>query len=84
MYKPAIKKEIKEEILARVKGGKDSVATIAKQYGITDGTIYHWLRQGLGGITSQVLSNNRLRKENDALKRIIGELVFERSRKKKG
>jgi len=33
MYKPPIKKEIKEEILNKVKEGKESVPTIAKMYG---------------------------------------------------
>lgn len=84
MYKAPIKKEIKEEILNKVREGKTPVITIAKQYGITDGAIYYWLRQGIGGITSQVLDNNRLKKENEALKKIIGELVLEKSRGKKG
>jgi len=83
MYKPPIKKELREEILARVKEGKDPVATIAKQYGITDGAIYYWLRQGLGGISSQVLDNNRLRKENESLKKIIGELLLDQKMGKK-
>ena len=83
MYKTAIKKEIREEILNKVREGKDSVSVIAKQYGISGEAIYHWLRQGVGGITSQILHSNRLRKENEALKKIIGELILEKSRGKK-
>jgi len=83
MYKTPIRKEIKEEILNKVKEGKDTVPTIAKMYGISSETIYYWLRQGVGGITSQVLSNNRLRKENETLKKIIGELILENNRGKK-
>jgi transposase-like protein len=83
MYKAPIKKEVKEEILSKVKEGKDTVPTIAKMYGISPEAIYYWLRQGVGGITSQVLSNNRLQKENETLKRIIGELILENNRGKK-
>lgn len=83
MYHPPIKKEIREEILARVKEGKDTVPIIAKQYGISSESIYYWLRQGLGGVTSQVLDVNRLRKENEALKKIIGELVLDQKMGKK-
>ena len=84
MYKSPIKKEIKEEILNRVREGKDPVSIIAKQYGISSEAIYYWLRQGVGGVTSQVLSSNRLKKENETLKKIIGELILEKSRGKKG
>jgi transposase-like protein len=84
MYKTAIKKEIREEILTRVKEGKDSVAIIAKQYGISSETVYYWLHQGVEGMTPHILGNNRLRKENEALNKIIGELVLEKSRGKKG
>lgn len=84
MYKPPIKRELREEILNRVREGKEPVLTIAKQYGISDAAIYYWLRQGIGGITSPILESNRLRKENETLKKIIGELVLEKSREKKG
>jgi len=84
MYKPPIKKEIRDEVLARVREGKDPVSMIAKQYGISSEAIYYWLRQGADGMTSQVLDNNRLKRENEALKRIIGQLVLEKDRGKKG
>lgn len=83
MYRSPIKREIKEEILNKVKEGKDTVPTIAKMYGISSEAIYYWLRQGVGGVTSQVLNNNRLKKENETLKKIIGELILENSRGKK-
>lgn len=83
MYKSPIKREIKEEILNKVKEGKDTVPAIAKMYGISSEAIYYWLRQGVGGVTSQVLSNNRLRKENETLKKIIGELMLENNRGKR-
>lgn len=84
MYKPPIKRELREEILQKVREGKETVLAIATQYGISDAAIYYWLRQGVEGATSPVLESNRLRKENEALKKIIGELVLEKSRGKKG
>lgn len=83
MYKPPIKRELREEILNKVREGKETVLTIAKQYGISDAAIYYWLRQGVEGALSPILESNRLRKENDTLKKIIGELVLEKSRGKK-
>lgn len=84
MYKPPIKKELREEILNKVREGRETVLVIAKQYGISSEAIYYWLRQGVGGVTSPILESNRLRKENETLKKIIGELVLEKSRGKKG
>ena len=52
----AIKKEIREEILNKVREGKTSVFVIAKQYEISGKSIYYWLRQGVGGITSQSIT----------------------------
>jgi transposase len=83
MYKAPIKKEVKEEILNKVKEGKDTVPAIAKMYGISSEAIYYWLRQGVGGVTSQVLDNNRLRKENEALKKIVAELLLDQKMGKK-
>lgn len=44
-----IAKEIKEEVLAKAKAG-EKVSVLADQYGISDRTIYAWLRQNTGTI----------------------------------
>ena len=75
MYRSPIKKEIKEEILNKVKEGKDTVPAIAKMYGISSEAIYYWLRQGVGGVTSQVLNNNRLKKEDRLNEKLIREKI---------
>jgi transposase-like protein len=80
----AIAREIREEIMSRVKEGKETIVGIACQYGVKVNTIYGWVQDGASGVTSQVVSNNRLKRENESLKKIIGELVFERERGKKG
>ena len=82
--KSAINKEVKEEILTKVKAG-EPVASLAEKYGVSTKTIYNWLR---GRTTQQVswMEHVKLKKENQQLKEIIGvlSLELERSKKKKG
>jgi len=77
-----IAKEVKKEILARIKAG-EKVKDVATQYGLSDRTIYLWLKVGA---TSQVsiLQFNKLRKENQMLKEIVGVLNLELLKVKKG
>jgi len=82
MFK-SIPKDIREQILARVKEGKEKVSVIAEQYGISPKTIYTWLSKGIDGGNHDWLDNNRLRKENLQLKQMIGELMLEKKREKK-
>jgi len=78
-----IAKEVKVEILAKVKSGQ-KVAELSKQYGVSDKTIYNWLR---GQVTERVTwrEHKRVLKENEDLKNILGvvTLELERSKKKK-
>lgn len=78
-----IPKEIKEEILGKVKVG-EKVATLASQYGISNRTIYGWLAQTVIPEVSLV-KFNQLKRENEELKRIIGmislDLELEKKRK---
>lgn len=77
-----IPKEIREEILAKVKAG-EKVASLANQYGISDRTIYGWLRKETGEDVVSVLKYNKLKRENQELKRLIGELTLNMSLGKK-
>lgn len=78
-----IPKEIKEEILGKIKGGQ-KVIELASQYGVSDKSIYRWLSNS---VTPEVKYSeySRLRRENDELKRIIGiislDLQLEKKRK---
>ena len=77
----AIAKEVREEILARVKKG-EKVAQLSKQYGVSEQTIYSWLK---GSTTKQVslIQHNKVMKENRELKAIVGALMIEVERLKK-
>lgn len=79
--KAAIAKEVKEEILAKVKAGVPA-QELAQTYGISPKTIYGWLRWNS---TNKVtwLEHVKLKKENQQLKEIIGILTLEVEKSKK-
>ena len=70
-----IPKENKEEIINKVQAGERVVA-LAEQYAVSSKTIYAWLRQDTGEAVVSVLQYNKLKRENEELKRLIGELTL--------
>jgi len=58
----AVVKEVKDEILSKVKSG-ENIKQVSEQYGISDRTIYNWLGKKATGTVS-LAEHNRLRKEN--------------------
>ena len=73
-----IPKEIKTEILAKVKSG-EKVSELADQYGISDKSIYTWLHKETGDTVVSIVQYNRLKRENEELKKLIGELSLKLS-----
>jgi len=73
--------ETKREVLDKVKNGM-TIADAAKQYAISTKTIYAWLSNEVRPEIT-VLEYNRLKKENEELKRIIGIVTLELERGKK-
>ncbi len=80
MFK-SIAKEIKEEILSKVKEGQKATA-LAKQYGISDKTIYTWLSKSVKPEISYA-GYQRLKRENEELKRIVGMMALDLEQEKK-
>jgi hypothetical protein len=77
----AIAKEVKEEILEKVKKG-EKVIQLAEQYGVSDRTIYAWLKgKALSNVS--LLQHNKIKRENQLLKEIIGALTIEIEKLKK-
>ena len=70
-----VSKEIREEIIHKVQSG-ERVADLAEQYAVSPKTIYGWLRQDSGEGVVSVLEYNKLKRENEELKRLIGELTL--------
>ena len=73
--------ETKREVLDKVKNGM-MIADAAKQYAISTKTIYAWLSNEVRPEIT-ILEYNRLKKENEELKRIIGIVTLELERGKK-
>lgn len=80
-FHPPIKKEIKDEILAKVKEGK-KVPELAKIYGISESAIYHWVGAGATGEPG-TLELSRLKRENQELYTLIGKITADLERSKK-
>lgn len=78
---PGIAKEVKEEILTKVKAG-ERVVVLSKQYGVSEKTIYYWLRSSTTDRVS-LMEHNKLKRENEELKAIIGAMTIEVARLKK-
>lgn len=76
-----VPRETKTEILEKVKGGM-AVVDAATQYAVSDKTIYGWIAHQTKPEIS-ILEYNRMKKENEELKRIIGIITLELERGKK-
>jgi hypothetical protein len=77
-----VSKEIKVEILGKVKAGQ-CVVELAAQYGFSDKSIYGCLRQETGEAVVSTLEYNKLKRENEELNRLVGELTLNMHAQKK-
>lgn len=75
-------REIREEVLDKIRKGQ-KVSALAKEYGINDQTIRNWLERDAGGNRSEILEMSRLRRENESLLRLVGQLTYESEMQKK-
>ena len=82
MSKSTISKEVRDQILKRVKDDGIPIAELASEHGITPRTIYQWIARSVTAPPS-VLEIGKLKRENQALKELIGELTMELSVAKK-
>lgn len=80
--KYTIKKEIKDEILDKVKHNGLTVKQASEDYGISTKTIYRWLTNGVSGqpTWTQV---TKLKREIKMLKELVGDITIELSKTKK-
>lgn len=77
-----IPKEKRDEILSKARAG-EKVIDLTSQYGISDKTIYGWIRVDSSDDVVSLLKYNKLKRENEELKWLIGELTLDLKRKKK-
>jgi len=79
----AISKDLKDQILTRVREGKTTVVEIAKQHGVKVNTVYNWVSNSLHGSSGNILFVSKLKRENLFLKQLLGQLMLEVERGKK-
>ena len=77
-----VPKDVKADILRRVKEEGIAVAVAAKDAGISDATIYGWLGTGATG-TPSWSEFSRLEKQNRELFEVVGELTVKLSQAQK-
>ena len=75
-------REIREEVLGKVRGGQ-KVAETARAYGINEMTVRSWVERETGSARGETLEVSRLRRENEALLRIIGHLTYQADAREK-
>jgi len=76
-------KELKEEIIGKIKSEGITAVEAAKRYGVDVNNIYRWVSLGIAGVKGNIFEINRLKRENQQLKQIIGEMCFQKERGKK-
>lgn len=79
---PSLTNKQKQEIIERIKEKGERVSELAKEYGIVPKTIYNLLRRTTES-SGALLEAAKLKRENEALLKIIGELVRENKLGKK-
>ena len=83
MYK-AIPREIKDQVLSRVKNDGVSVPQVAKDAGISTTVVYAWLSKESAKTDCNIIEFNRLKKQTEGLYQIIGKLTAEIDKQKRG
>jgi transposase len=74
---------IKAEIVSKIRDQGLSVSAASAQYNVSGKSIYTWLREGVvDGNRNLILENNKLKKENEQLYKLLGRATAEMQRSK--
>jgi transposase-like protein len=73
---------VKDEVLGKIRGGR-KVAEVAREHGINEMTIRTWLERDTEAGAALTLETSRLRRENEALLRLVGQLTYDSEQRKK-
>lgn len=81
-----IPKEIKEQVLSRVRNDGISAVQGAKDAGICADTVRNWLAKTADGVKNDAVANTRLKRELQGVYELLGKLTVELAvfKKKKG
>jgi transposase-like protein len=77
-----IASEVKEQILKRIKDEGVPVSQAAKEHGVSEAAVYGWLGRGVKSAPS-VGELVRLKRQNEELLALVGELTLGMSRAQK-
>ena len=82
MKKHRIAKDVKEQIINRIKNEGVSVVDAAKDHGISENTIYGWIAKKAEGqpTLSEII---KLKRENTQLLQLVGEMTLKLSEAQK-
>ncbi len=69
-------KEVREEVLGKIRNGR-RVRDVAREHGITEMMVRTWLSRDARQSASETLELSPLRRENEVLLRILGQLTSE-------
>ena len=79
-----IEPKIKAEIITQVRNNGMRATIAAEKYNVNTRTIYGWLKQGVvDGNRNLILENNRLKKENEQLYKLLGRATAEMQKSKR-
>jgi transposase-like protein len=81
--KHLIRADIKAQILKRLKEEGVPVVKLAEEHGINPRTIYGWLSKGVVKERPSLLEYAKLKKENQQLKELVGNLTYQVELEKK-
>lgn len=73
---------VKEEVIGKIRSGR-KVVDVAREHGINDMTVRTWLERDTDSSAAEILEASRLRRENEALLRLVGQLTYESDLQKK-
>jgi transposase-like protein len=74
---------IRAEIVSKIRNDGMSVSEASTAYGVNAKSIYYWLRDGVvDGNRNLILENNRLKKENEQLYKLLGRATAEMQKSK--
>jgi transposase-like protein len=75
--------EVKKRVLKKIQEEGETAVLVAKEEGINVKTIYSWLRKETEVTGVSWSQFNKMKRENQQLKEIIGHLTFEMKKPKK-
>lgn len=74
---------VRAEVVAKIRDHGMRVTEASEKYGFSTKTIYTWLRDGVvDGNRNLILENNRLKRENEQLYKLLGRATAEMQRSK--